>query len=45
MADLAIQLQRQGCHNINFVTPGHVVFQVIEAIAEAIPRRLRLRQC
>jgi putative pyruvate formate lyase activating enzyme len=28
--------------NINFVTPEHVVPQVLEAIAEAIPRGLRL---
>ena len=31
-----------GCHNINFVTPEHVVPQVLEAIAVAIPRGLRL---
>jgi putative pyruvate formate lyase activating enzyme len=37
-----ISLQNQGCHNINFVTPEHVVPQVIEAIAEAIPFGLRV---
>ncbi len=37
-----LDLQRQGCHNINFVTPEHVVPQVLEAIAVAIPRGLRL---
>ncbi len=37
-----IDLQRQGCHNINFVTPEHVVPQVLEGIAVAIPRGLRL---
>jgi putative pyruvate formate lyase activating enzyme len=42
IADLMLSLQTQGCHNINFVTPEHVVPQVIEAIAEAIPRGLRL---
>jgi putative pyruvate formate lyase activating enzyme len=42
IADLMLGLQGQGCHNINFVTPEHVVPQVLEAIAEAIPRGLRL---
>jgi putative pyruvate formate lyase activating enzyme len=40
IADLMIALQAQGCHNINFVTPEHVVPQVIEAIAEAVARGL-----
>jgi putative pyruvate formate lyase activating enzyme len=35
-------LQARGCHNINFVTPEHVVPQVIEAIATAVPDGLRL---
>ena len=42
IADLAIELQDRGCHNINFVTPEHVVPQVIEALAVAIPRGLRI---
>jgi putative pyruvate formate lyase activating enzyme len=42
IADLMLQLQAQGCHNINFVTPEHVVPQVIEAVAEAIPRGLSI---
>jgi putative pyruvate formate lyase activating enzyme len=42
IADLALDLQQQGCHNINFVTPEHVVPQVLEAIAAAIPRGLQL---
>lgn len=29
-------------HNINFVTPEHVAPQVLEAVADAIPRGLRL---
>jgi hypothetical protein len=37
-----LALQRRGCHNINFVTPEHVVPQVLEAIAEAVPRGLDL---
>lgn len=42
LADLMLRLQDRGCHNINFVTPEHVVPQVIEAIAAAIPLGLKL---
>jgi putative pyruvate formate lyase activating enzyme len=42
IAALILGLQEKGCHNINFVTPEHVVPQVLEAIAAAIPRGLRL---
>jgi len=42
IAERMLALQRRGCHNINFVTPEHVVPQVLEAIAAAIPRGLRL---
>lgn len=42
LADVMLTLQRRGCHNINFVTPEHVVPQVLEALAAAIARGLRL---
>jgi putative pyruvate formate lyase activating enzyme len=42
IAALMIGLQERGCHNINFVTPEHVAPQVIEAIAEAAARGLRV---
>jgi putative pyruvate formate lyase activating enzyme len=42
IAELMLGLQNRGCHNINFVTPEHVVPQVLEAIVAAIPRGLRL---
>jgi putative pyruvate formate lyase activating enzyme len=42
IADVMLHLQKSGCHNINFVTPEHVAPQVLEAIAAAIPRGLRL---
>jgi putative pyruvate formate lyase activating enzyme len=42
IAAVMLDLQRRGCHNINFVTPEHVVPQVLEAIAAAIPRGLHL---
>ncbi len=37
LAALMLELQEQGCHNINLVTPEHVVPQVIEALALAMP--------
>ena len=42
IAERMLALQRRGCHNINFVTTEHVVPQVLEAIAEAVPRGLDL---
>lgn len=42
IGEYMIHLQDMGCHNINFVTPEHAVPQVIEALAEAITRGLRL---
>ena len=40
IAAMALDLQAQGCHNLNFVTPEHVAPQVIEAVAAAPrPRR------
>jgi putative pyruvate formate lyase activating enzyme len=42
IADLMLQLQSAGCHNINFVTPEHVAPEVVEAIAVAVPRGLTI---
>jgi putative pyruvate formate lyase activating enzyme len=42
IATMMLWLQSQGCHNINFVTPEHVVPQVVEAISEAAALGLRL---
>jgi putative pyruvate formate lyase activating enzyme len=42
LAEIMLDLQKAGCHNINFVTPEHVVPQVLEALALAIERGLRL---
>src|SRR5919204_1570832 len=36
LAEMMIELQGWGCHNINFVTPEHVVPQVLEALPHAI---------
>jgi putative pyruvate formate lyase activating enzyme len=42
LAAMMLDLQAQGCHNVNFVTPEHVVPQVVEALAVAVERGLEL---
>ena len=42
LAQMMLELQEVGCHNINFVTPEHVVPQMLEALALAIEHGLRL---
>ncbi len=42
LAAMMLDLQARGCHNVNFVTPSHVVAQILDAIAIAAPRGLRL---
>ena len=45
LADLAammLNLQQQGCHNINFVTPSHQVYQILAALPLAIDRGLKV---
>jgi len=42
LASMMISLQRQGCHNINFVTPSHVVPQILAALPKAIEKGLTL---
>lgn len=32
LAAMMLRLQRMGCHNINFVTPSHVVPQILEGL-------------
>jgi putative pyruvate formate lyase activating enzyme len=32
LAEMMLSLQAQGCHNINFVTPTHVVPQILQAL-------------
>jgi putative pyruvate formate lyase activating enzyme len=40
LAAMMIRLARQGCHNINFVTPTHVVPQILEALLKAVEQGL-----
>ncbi len=42
LATIMLELQEAGCHNINFVTPEHVVPQILEALPIAVGRGLRL---
>jgi putative pyruvate formate lyase activating enzyme len=39
---MMLELQAAGCHNINFVTPSHVVSQILEALVLAVEGGLRL---
>jgi len=41
-AQMMIELQNMGCHNINFVTPTHVVPQILEALPLAVREGLRI---
>jgi putative pyruvate formate lyase activating enzyme len=42
LAGMMLELQAVGCHNINFVTPEHVVPQILEAVPLAVRGGLRL---
>jgi putative pyruvate formate lyase activating enzyme len=42
LATMMLTLQAAGCHNINLVTPEHVVPQVLEALPIAVEAGLRL---
>jgi pyruvate-formate lyase-activating enzyme len=40
---MMLELQEIGCHNMNWVTPEHVVPQILEALPTAVERGPRLR--
>jgi len=42
LAEMMIELQNLGCHNINFVTPTSQVPQIVKALAIAIEKGLKL---
>ena len=42
LAAIMLALQHQGCHNINFVTPSHVVPQILSALEIAIQDGLKI---
>jgi putative pyruvate formate lyase activating enzyme len=42
LAEMMLSLQSQGCHNINFVSPSHVVPQILAGLLIAAQAGLRL---
>ncbi len=42
LAEMMLHLQAQGCHNINLVTPSHVVPQILAAVLLAAEQGLNL---
>lgn len=42
LALMMISLQQRGCHNINFVTPTHMVYAIVKALILAVPLGLHL---
>ncbi len=42
LADMMLELQAQGCHNINLVSPSHVVAQILAGVLIAARAGLRL---
>ena len=42
LADYMLQLQDMGCHNVNLVSPTHVMPQFLKALSIAIPKGLKI---
>jgi putative pyruvate formate lyase activating enzyme len=42
LAQIMLKLQSQGCHNINLVTPTHVLPQILKSLELAIPAGLKI---
>ncbi|MCX8028425.1 MAG: radical SAM protein [Brevinematales bacterium] len=42
LADMMIELQDLGCHNINFVTPTHQIPQILKSLEVAIEKGLNI---
>jgi len=42
LAVMMLSLQKRGCHNINFVTPSHVVPQIMQALIIAVEHGLNV---
>lgn len=38
LADMMMDLQQRECHNVNFVTPSHMVAQILEALLIAVKK-------
>jgi putative pyruvate formate lyase activating enzyme len=42
LAGIMLELQSMKCHNINFVTPTHVMPQILKALLIAVPKGLKI---
>ncbi len=42
LAAIMLSLQKAGCHNINLVTPSHVIYPILAALAIAIEKGLSI---
>lgn len=42
LADMMLDLQERGCHNLNVVTPTHYSAHIVLALDRAVPKGLRL---
>src|SRR3990170_427563 len=42
LAEMMVELQARQCHNVNWVTPEHVVPQILEALTIAVEAGLRI---
>lgn len=42
LAEIMLHLQAMGCHNLNFVSPSHVIVPILKALAIACAKGLRL---
>lgn len=42
LGEMMVSLWRQGCHNINFVTPTHQVAQILAALPYAVERGMNV---
>ena len=42
LAAIMLTLQESGCHNINFVSPSHVVAEILDALVIAVDHGLRI---
>lgn len=42
LAEIMLHLQAMGCHNLNFVSPSHVIVPILKALALACAKGLRI---
>jgi len=45
LADMMLDLQKRGCHNINLVTPTHIIPNILGATRIALQKGLKLPLC